>query len=88
VGVTALTPADPRAQRAPGTPGQWMCAGEIPRSIQGRPHTRGELARELMIMSPFGSVFASLLARQTPEERRVGDRDRAEAYGDSRRNRT
>jgi hypothetical protein len=41
-----------------------------------------------MIMSPFGSVFASLLARQTPEERRVGDRDRAEAYGDSRRNRT
>lgn len=38
-------------------------------------------------MSPFGSVFASLLTRQTPDPRAAGDRDRAEAYWASRRNR-
>jgi hypothetical protein len=38
-------------------------------------------------MSPFGSVWSSILARQTPEERRAGDRDRAEAHWIARRHR-
>ena len=41
----------------------------------------------VMDMSPFGSVFASLLTKQTPEERRAGDRDRAEALWVARRQR-
>ena len=38
-------------------------------------------------MSPFGSVFASLLTRSTPDERHAGERDRVEAHWVSRRNR-
>jgi hypothetical protein len=38
-------------------------------------------------MSPFGSVFASLLTRSTPDEPRAKDQDRVNAYWSARRHR-